>query len=218
MANISDAKGALDVTVKANTEKEMQDFLACLAEYFGYGEYGAFFDPTNNIAIEKEKEGFSCSVDFTGAGRWAFTENIGYWSGSWSKTKETEKYVKEIERYDFRLAFDFADFEEGCEVFYHAIVSVSHSAGDPLDAACVTEEEYENIGITAENLVAYGMYADDEVIDSKSSAKEIRDFLLCENEEYADALTEKKAREIADKYGILYAYCASDYLMDEFGW
>ena len=217
MANISNAKGTLNVSVKAGSEKEMRDFLACLAEYFRYGEYGAFFDPTSSIAVQKEKEGFSCSVDFTGFGRWSFMENIGGWFGSWSKTKEIEKYVKEIEKYDFRLMFDFVDFEEGCEIFYHAIVSISHNAGNPLDAACVTEDECEDISITAENLVAYDMYADDEVIDGESSAAEIRDFLLYGNDEYADVLTEDEARRIANEYGILYDECTLDYLLDEYG-
>ena len=113
--------------------------------------------------------------------------------------------------------FDFADFEEGCQIFYHAIVSISHSAGDPLDAARVTEDEYDDISITAENLVAYSMYADDEVIDGESSATEIRDFLLYGNDEYADVLTEEEARRIANEYGILYDECTLDYLLNEYG-
>lgn len=167
MANISEATGCVDVTVKTNQKKEFTEFFNCLREFAGNGDYFAYIDEIAENDIEKEDDELFCSSGFYGAGRWTFHNNLelfGNWADSYKRThKET---VQTLEKYTFKLEFEFADYEPGCGVLYSENAEITHNAGEEIKNCKFSVCRCDDLPITAENLVDYEIYDEGQVADA----------------------------------------------------
>lgn len=163
MANMSTAFG--DLLIKARcSEDEFYKFQEELTGYLNSGEYGAYFDPTDEF--ESNDGCCEVSVGFDGWGRWAF-----------------------LKKFDFQLVFEFTDHEPGMRTLYTETASVTHKADAPW-AECVFEEiEYEEKDYTYENLVEYGVYNEDEIIEI-DDADSLIEFLGEDGEELSEEAVE----------------------------
>ena len=118
-------------------------------------------------------------ADFSGTGRWNFENNVesfGRWIESTDAITDDEKDF--LRNMDFSIRYDFCDYEMGCEVFYKATMENVHEKGTSLGSINVEYLSYEDIDITAQNLIDYACYSEDEVADMNMPREELKQWFF----------------------------------------
>lgn len=180
MANISDSNGKIRISLGAGESKEdMVKTWNIIKKFWGYGEYGAFFDEISDKDVCEDMDGVYAEADFSGTGRWSFENNVesfGRWIESTDAITDDEKDF--LRDRGFSIRYDFCDYEMGCEVFYEATMENVHEKGTSLGSINGECLSYEDIDITADNLIDYAGYSEDEVADMNMPREELKQWFF----------------------------------------
>lgn len=203
MANRTNARGSLTITLEKTSGKEFIDFISALRSVFESFEYPTVLGDIN-VTDEHTAE---CS--FSGDGRWAYSENIksfGYWC-SFANKRDTDA-AKALTKYDFKLAFSFVDYDPGLNILYTEKASTEHKKNEPMNKSRYEFEYRSNIEANADNLISYGVFEEGEVIDRSYDNDKIREFLEDEG------LTDEQVDNIIEKNKVLYKWMKDLYVKD----
>lgn len=180
MANSSDANGKIRISLGAGeSKKDMVKTWNIIKKFWGYGEYGAFFDEISDKDVCEDMDGVYAEADFSGTGRWSFENNVesfGRWIESTDVITDDEKDF--LVNKNFSIDYDFADYEPGCGVFYSARMQNGHEKGQPLSTISGETLDEEALEISARNLARYIGYDDYEVADMSMPRSELKEWFL----------------------------------------
>lgn len=180
MANISDASGKIRISLDAGESKEdMVKAWSIIKKFWEYGEYGAVYAGISEKDVREDRDGIHAEADFSGTGRWTFENNVesfGRWIENDNVITPEEKAF--LAGRDFRIRYDFCDYEMGCGVFYEAKMENVHKAGTSLDSIKAESLSYEDIDITADNLCDYIGYSEDDVADMSMPREELKQWFF----------------------------------------
>lgn len=151
MANISNAFGDCTVTAKdSNTAQRVAELLHSLIDSFGYYTH---LNIEDGVQCE-EKNCFECS--FYADGRWSFQNNMEM-MGTWIRNNEdinnSSETIKELEKEDSKVSFDYVDEEQGCAFIEDGVSSIHHKANTPIESMDYIPESCERYDYTVENLI-----------------------------------------------------------------
>ena len=165
MANISDAFGTITIWVGATEPKEQQRLTNNFKKIFDEvmsGKTACYYTDISSWTIDKDDDGNGIVGvgDFNGCGRWAFEANCRY-TYDWLKQgvenrPELKKLLDEINKYNWKISYEFADEEAGCEVLYEMNCDIDHRAGE--DKAYQSIRYEEDFDYNAQNLVNLGFF------------------------------------------------------------
>jgi hypothetical protein len=196
MANMSTAYGT--VCAYAETKENAEKVLNVIHRELGDVDYDTYiYDCADEtLAAEYTGKDWIAASDFEGTGRWVFEDNIQCLS------KWLRESMNELKPFDFRLKFEFSDYEPGCLNLYKATMTANHKAGNPTIEFKMTE--CENYDCTAKNIRSMGF--DDDVMDLNEPKDKLMEwFISRQGEEYADDIKavfndEKAWKEFKDDY------------------
>jgi hypothetical protein len=177
MANMSTAYGT--VCAYAETKENAERVLNVIHRELGDVDYGTCIDECRDgtLAAEYTGENWMAESSFTGTGRWVFEENVHRLS-DW-----LQESMNELKPLDFRLEFEFDDYEPGCSALYRATMTADHKAGDSKIEFEMSD--YESYDITAKNLRSLNF--GDDVMDLNDPKDRLMEWFINEQgEEYAD--------------------------------
>jgi hypothetical protein len=177
MANMSTAYGT--VCAYAETKENAERVLNVIHRELGDVDYGTCIDECRDgtLAAEYTGENWMAESSFTGTGRWVFEENVHRLS-DW-----LQESMNELKPLDFRLEFEFDDYEPGCSALYRATMTADHKAGDSKIEFEMSD--YESYDITAKNLRSLNF--GDDVMDLNDPKDRLMEwFISRQGEEYAD--------------------------------
>lgn len=151
MANISNAFGDCTVTAKdSETAQRVAELLHSLIDSFGYYTHLNLEDGVQS----KEMNTFECS--FYADGRWSFKNNMemmGAWIRNNEEINKSTEIIKELEKEDFKVSFDYVDEEQGCAFIEDGVASIHHKANTPIESMEYIPESCECYDYTVKNLI-----------------------------------------------------------------
>ena len=167
MANISSAYG--QEKIYAQTLEGLKSYVKAMARLSEledeYGMYYTIHGQPETFAennYKKEEDGkVSVSMPFTGIGRWSFYNNLESFEDWYMKPNrfdgnsvleakaEMRKALQAVEK----ITYDFFDYEEGCGLLYHAVVSLLFEVGN-IKAEKI--DLWEDYPLTARNRIDIG--------------------------------------------------------------
>ena len=146
MANVSSAFGTVRVEAENFEQaKKITQIIHSITSGFGY--YTHF----NLDDISEVNGALECS--FYGDGRWDFQNNIqnmGYWIEN--SSEDCKDRIKELEKHDFKITFDYTDEEGGNPFIVQVVASIAHKKDTPLESMVYELEEHEDFDYNVENL------------------------------------------------------------------
>lgn len=163
MANVSDAVGRMKITVDTLDKELFARVWDTIRQGMAEEAYPTFLAPIKTDDIDCKDDMCSASGRFIASGRWGYESNVRNF-GNWLAGVIPDGDVGFLEQLTFRVDYDFADYEKGTESFYSAEMYSLHYAKAPLrmtGGLGITREELE---ITKENLIRYGIW-DGESLD-----------------------------------------------------
>ncbi|WP_018142369.1 hypothetical protein [Alloscardovia criceti] len=152
MPNLSNATGT--ITITAENETIARTFFNAYDHIASNWDYGTYID-SNDQTIDRTDNQYSISASFTGAGRWAYSENIPWTFTIITDEKYHDKLIEEeltiLKNSTISVLYDFEDFEAGQELLYTQTVKTTYNKGE------ITTEVLENTDLdyTLENLQTY---------------------------------------------------------------
>lgn len=196
MANMSTAYGT--VCAYAETKENAERVLNVIHRKLGDSEYCTYINDCADKTLCAEEDGsiWRAVSGFFGAGRWAFKENVCRLS-DW-----LQESMDKLKPFDFRLEFEFDDYEPGCPTLYRATMTADHKAGNSKIEFEMSD--YENYDFTAKNL--RDMNFEENVMDLNDPKDKLMEWFINEQgEEYADDIRkvfkdEKAWKEFKSEY------------------
>lgn len=104
--------------------------------------------------------------DFTGNGRWSFSNNIGWFFDQ--NIKEDTNF--NLKKYHFFAYFDYKDSEPGSGYVTHELALIEWVLGENEKDGCqeqLLDETIDYGDYSAKNLVDFGFYSENEVFDTQ---------------------------------------------------
>ena len=196
MANVSTAYGT--VYAYAETKENAEKVLNIIHRELSDVTYDTYiYDCADEtLAAECTGKDWVAASDFEGTGRWIFEDNVQCLS------RWLQESMNELKPLDFRLKFEFKDYEPGCLNLYKAKMTANHKAGDSTIEFKMTE--CKNYDCTAKNIRKMGF--DDDVMDLNEPKDKLMEwFISNQGEKYADDIkavfnNEKAWKEFKDDY------------------
>ncbi|MBC1817155.1 hypothetical protein [Listeria seeligeri] len=165
MANLSEANGTMCISkeVIQNDFQSVEKLLTALITLETSSDYGLIlYDDSLEIKClldDAKQSEADLTLEFSGVGRWAFDNNIEHFFESLSRVYPIEDFHA-FSNPSHTVTFDFIDYEPCCEVFYHGLYDVSLQEVEKKWKTLSKERMVEEIAITAENLMKYGLFED----------------------------------------------------------
>lgn len=179
MANMSTAHG--EVRSYAKTKEGAERVLNVIHRELGDADYNTCIDECRDgtLAAECTGEEWMAESRFTGTGRWVFEANIhrlSDWLG---------KAINELKDIEFRIEFDYADYEPGCEVLCKEEMVGFHEKGE---MGIQTEvSAYSDYDMVAREIRALGFEEEGDIMDLNDPKDSLMKwFIDLHGEEYAD--------------------------------
>ena len=170
MANCSNTYGTIKISVGATNEKEQKRLIKnffILFDNVMSSKTACYFTDVEHWDYDTDEDGICGTGNFIGCGRWAFEANCRY-TYDWLK-QGVEKFPKlqemwdELNKYNWKINYDFTDEEGGCEVLYEMNCDIDHRAGE--DKAYQSVRYVEDYDYNPENLVKLNIF--DSIDDAK---------------------------------------------------
>lgn len=172
MANVSSADGQLTITAQSEqTVRAIFEGIIRIPEQdkWDYGIYTGYdtANPPRPIKIERKQDvGYVSSFDFWGDGRWAMRHTLESYTSEVAKTLKDKnpELLARLEKEEFKIDFNYVDFEFGAQFITDDAVTISHTANTPLENSkfFVTGSDRE---WTFENIQEASGLDDRELID-----------------------------------------------------
>lgn len=140
MANYSEAFGNIEI-------RGPEEAITVILNLFKMTEAWDSEIKINPNSIENYADD-NCTADFTGVGRHCFQENIAnlfHWLEKRELISEEEKIL--LENSDFKIIFDFTDYEPGSEIFCQAVDILEHKKNTPLSEIEYIPCEYTSLSL-----------------------------------------------------------------------
>lgn len=163
MANISTAEGTATVNnLKGCTQREFWEAIYCLTEGWDYG-FG-YLDPS---------EFDSDCVDFSGSGRWTFSNSMEHlaeslqYAGACDHATEKDKAALEVlTKTSWDLEVEYTDVEPGGCVCYEEADIIRHDANTPVDKAVFSTIEEGCYDYSFYNIVEFLNYSIEDAYEN----------------------------------------------------
>lgn len=189
MANISDASGTVNIT--APTIRDAVAIIEIFNKSLEAGDYYTIISKDYEFLGNDDNGNCEISCSFCGCGRWAFACNIEYsarWVNTELKRKKKEEDVQYLESKNWKMIYDFTDYEPGCGVFGQGTAGISHEAGQKLEKSKYIDGDWSKLPFTYYRIMDTMGWSIDEILDERYATS----VLSGENdvEEYKDDLLE----------------------------
>lgn len=165
MANMSDAVGSITISVETPDKDLFAKTWNIIRTGMAEQGYPTFLDPLNTDDIDCEDGKCSASGGFIAFGRWDYESNVKNF-GRWLDFVISDDDAKFLEQLTFSLAYEFADYEIGAELFYKAAMQNRHENGQALSAITGEILSEESLEISEENFFRYEIWDEEDVPDS----------------------------------------------------
>lgn len=155
MSNISSAHGyiVIDYDLCVNGQYAVKSFLKLLAKTTDYTQYDTSIDLTDSLALFEEslQEEYDLTIEFQGTGRWSYLHNVkilfemlGWVASEYHFESEYYTMLNYFIKSEIPIEFKFVDIEEGCELYYGAIIEVLPYFSDKYKIMTTTKERGES--------------------------------------------------------------------------
>ena len=170
MANISTAHG--DICITAASEFNVKQVFRNMidseeAEEYDYGIVTS--ETEDSLYITRNEDGtFSTYFGFEADGRWSFESTL---ERSYAKRaayvigQRDKELLDKLEQQDFKIEFNYTDYEPGLQFIVQQKTSLNHAAGTPLGKSSFKVLETIDIEYNFENLLETTGMTTDELIE-----------------------------------------------------
>ncbi len=162
MANISDATGS--ITIETGSKEVLEAVYEVFEISRGFDYYTSLDTDLTYTEYDEEDRVFTLSSGFVGSGRWVYENNIECLF-EWAIDDLSEEKKELLESNDFKIEFNFEDYECGCDVHYHAVVVINHEKGVPLLNTKSEEVECDDLGTDWGTRLEDGLESEEYMVD-----------------------------------------------------
>lgn len=196
MANTSDTNGFVQIEAE-NMNVMMAITKAIVGESNSYQEYGTVLESDYESEDDfEEKDGkIVFTSSFFGSGRWSYINNIEklfVWAINEPEPDcLTEEEIKLLEGSEFKIKFDFKDYEPGNDFYYEAVEKMFHHKGEPLLETEWCQTYYADLDNSWEARLVEGL----------ESEEDLEQMLLASEPSYVYSFLEREKEGLENYYG-----------------